>query len=91
MFHLFYRIFLESVLANETIAKEDIIAIESIRQKYRIPLTDHLSILSEIEDGVTIYTRHLARFSTWRSPQWFTRRSARSRCYTTTTVATTTP
>ena len=50
MFHLFYRIFLESVLANETIAKEDIIAIESIRQKYRIPLTDHLSILSEIED-----------------------------------------
>ena len=62
MFHLFYLIFLESVLANETIAKEDIIAIESIRQKYRIPLTDHLSILSEIEDGVTIYTRHLEEF-----------------------------
>ena len=62
MFHLFYRIFLESVLANETIAKEDIIAIESIRQKYRIPLTDHLSILSEFEDGVTIYTRHLEEF-----------------------------
>ena len=62
MFHLFYRIFLESVLANETIAKEDIIAIESIRQKYGSPLTGHLSILSEIEDGVTIYTKHREEF-----------------------------
>ena len=62
MFFLFYRIYLETVLAQETITKEDITSIESIRQKYRIPLTDHLSILSEIEDGVKIYTTQLEQF-----------------------------
>ena len=62
MFFLFYRIYLETVLAQETITKEDITSIESSRQKYRIPLTDHLSILSEIEDGVKIYTTQLEQF-----------------------------
>ena len=62
MFFLFYRIYLETVLAQETSTKEDITSIESIRQKYRIPLTDHLSILSEIEDGVKIYTTQLEQF-----------------------------
>ena len=62
MFFLFYRIYLETVLAQETITKEDTTSIESIRQKYRIPLTDHLSILSEIEDGVKIYTTQLEQF-----------------------------
>ena len=62
MFFLFYRIYLETVLAQDTISKEDITSIESIRQKYRIPLADHISILSEIEDGVKIYTSKLGQF-----------------------------
>ena len=59
---MFYRSFMESILQKEVASKEDIIAIESIRQKYHIPLSEHLSILSDIEDGVNIYTRYLEEY-----------------------------
>lgn len=61
MLHYFYQILIESVL-QESVGKEDIINIESIRQKYGIPLADHLSILSNIDDGLTQYTKYLEEF-----------------------------
>lgn len=62
MIHVFYRSFMESVLQKEVASSEDIMALESIRQKYHIPLSDHLSILSDIEDGVNMYARYLEEY-----------------------------
>lgn len=61
MLHYFYQILIESVL-QESVGKEDIANIESIRQKYGIPLADHLSILSNVDDGLTQYTKYLEEF-----------------------------
>lgn len=62
MLLVFYRILIESVLAQVSVSKEDIENIESIRQKYHISLTDHLSILSNIEEGTNLYTKYLEEF-----------------------------
>ena len=62
MIHVFYRSFMESVLQKEVASKEDILALESVRQKYHIPLSDHLSILSDIEDGMNLYARYLEEY-----------------------------
>ena len=58
-----YRIFIESVLSQEKVKKEDIEEIESIRQKYHIPLSSHLSILANIHDGTQTYIQYLEEFS----------------------------
>ena len=62
MIHVFYRSFMESVLQKEVASKEDIMALESVRRRYHIPLSDHLSILSYIEDGVNLYARYLEEY-----------------------------
>lgn len=61
MLHYFYQILIESVL-QDSVRKEDIANIEALRQKYGIPLADHLSILSNIDDGLTQYTNYLEEF-----------------------------
>lgn len=61
MLHYFYQILIESVL-QDSVRKEDIANIEALRQKYGIPLADHLSILSNIDDGLTQYTKYLEEF-----------------------------
>ena len=62
MIHVFYRSFMESVLQKEVASKEDIMALESVRRRYHISLSDHLSILSDIEDGVNLYARYLEEY-----------------------------
>ena len=42
--------------------KEDIEEIESIRQKYHIPLASHLSILANIHEGTQSYIHYLEKF-----------------------------
>ena len=53
---------MESVLQKEVASKEDIMALESVLRRYHIPLSDHLSILSDIEDGVNLYARYLEEY-----------------------------
>ena len=62
MIHVFYRSFMESVLQKEVASTEDIMALESVRRRYHIPFSDHLSILSDIEDGVNLYARYLEEY-----------------------------
>lgn len=62
MLYSFYRILVESILSQDHVNKEDIEQIEAIRQRYRIALTDHLFVLTNIEDGLNLYTKYLADF-----------------------------
>ena len=62
MLIVFYRLFLESVLNRESVTKSEIEEIESIRQKYHISLSDHISILLDMEEAVTLYCKYLEDF-----------------------------
>lgn len=60
--YLFYELFLESILSHKKVTKEMILAAESIRSKYHIPMTVHLNILSTNDEGLTTYVQYLEEF-----------------------------
>ena len=62
MLIVFYRLFLESVLNCNSVTKSEIEEIESIRQKYHISLSDHISILLDMEEGIALYCKYLEDF-----------------------------
>lgn len=62
MVHLFYRTYVESVLQKDPPSREDILACESIRQRYHIPFAEHISILSDVEEGMTLYVKYLTEY-----------------------------
>lgn len=62
MVHLFYRTYVESVLQKDPPSREDILACESIRQRYHIPFSEHISILSDVEEGMTLYVKYLTEY-----------------------------
>ena len=69
MILFFYKYYLESILKQNEIQKEDILAVEALRQKYHIPFSKHITILSDIEDGVVMYTKAVKEFgimSVWK-------------------------
>lgn len=87
MIHLFYRTYLESVLQKDPPSREDILACESIRQRYHVPFSEHISILSDVEEGVNLYVKYLTEYEviSVHLPFPLSRRNASCRRSTSTT------
>lgn len=60
--HFFYGLFLERILSCEAPTKEMLQAAESVRIRYNIPMDVHWSILTNFDEGVTLYIKLLRRF-----------------------------
>ena len=80
MLHLFYRTYLESVLQKDPPSREDILACESIRQRYHIPFSEHISILSDVEEGVNLYVKYLTEYEVISVPFSFSRSRRNASC-----------